>query len=228
MSLTSPVAVYRERPAFGGLIGPIAGVATIALAICGLVGVYPPFLAEAATIVFGAALMIQGGTMRCETAQIAPPKGLETLPIDEFGGAGPSIVFLTGAVGIVLGVLALLGLDSGVLTPIASVAFGVALVLSGNAAWRLCLLKHALGDRQGGSPLGPSQVLAMEMASSTAVIQAFVGLAAVVLGVLALSGNRNDLDLNLVALLALGGALILSGGVLSALVLSLIRPWQRV
>jgi hypothetical protein len=41
------------------------------------------------------------------------------------------------------------------------------------------------------------------------------------------AGTTNDLNLNLIALLALGSTLILMGGSLSATVLSLMRPWQQ-
>ena len=53
------------------------------------------------------------------------------------------------------------------------------------------------------------------------------GLAAVVLGILAVAGTTNDLTLNLIALLALGSTIVLTGGSLSATVLSLMRPWQQ-
>ncbi|MFY9834725.1 MAG: hypothetical protein WAK66_18685 [Methylocystis sp.] len=53
------------------------------------------------------------------------------------------------------------------------------------------------------------------------------GLAAVVLGILAVAGTTNDLTLNLIALLALGSTIVLTGGSLSATVLSLMRPWQH-
>jgi len=61
------------------------------------------------------------------------------------------------------------------------------------------------------------------MAFGSAGTQALAGLAAIVLGVLALAGN-NAAVLTLVALLALGGTLILTGSTLSATVLSFMRP----
>ena len=61
------------------------------------------------------------------------------------------------------------------------------------------------------------------MASGSAGIQALAGLAAIVLGILALAGNTADLTLILVALLALGATLVLTGSTLSATVLSFMR-----
>ena len=61
------------------------------------------------------------------------------------------------------------------------------------------------------------------MASGSAGIQALAGLAAVVLGILAAAGT-NEVVLSLVALLALGATLVLTGSTLSGTVLSLMRP----
>lgn len=235
MTLTSRESVYRESAAYGGLIDAIGGVATIVLAVCGLVGIHAPMMAAIATIVFGIALLIQGGTMLSEYAAIIFPAGVKATPIDQFGGSSLSSVFLVGATGVVLGVLSLLNINSGVLTPVATIAYGTALVLSSNAVWHLYVLRSASArsetQLQGTSAnqtrsVG-SELLASEMASGSAGIQALAGLAAVVLGILAVAGNVNDLTLNLVALLALGSTLILTGGSLSATVLGLMRPWSQ-
>ena len=98
-------------------------------------------MAAIATIVFGIAILIQGGTMLSEYAQIIFPPGMKASPVDQFGGSSLSAVFLVRAAGIVLGVLALLGINSGVLTPVATITFGTALVLSSNAVWHLYVLK---------------------------------------------------------------------------------------
>lgn len=228
MSYTARDTILRESSAaYGGLVDAIGGVATIVLAVCGLAGIHPPLMAAIATIVFGIALLIQGGTMLSEYAQIFFPSGMKSATsIDQFGGSSLSAVFLVGAAGIVLGVLALLDIESAVLTPVASIAFGTALVLSSNAVWHLYVLRRASVKTEGQPEFAGREMLASEMASGSAGIQALAGLAAVVLAILAVAGNRNDLTLNLVALLALGSTVILTGGSLSATVLSLMRPWQ--
>jgi hypothetical protein len=242
MTLTSRrEAVYRESTAYGGLVDAVGGVATIVLAVVGLVGIHAPLMTAIATIVFGIALLIQGGTMLSEYASIIFPAGVRAIPIDQFGGSSLTSVFLVGATGIVLGVLALLGINAGVLLPVAVIAFGTALVLSSNAVWHLYVLRRAsvradsslqqssvtttgtaMDTREAGGEL-----LASEMASGSAGIQALAGLAAVVLGIIAVAGSPSDLTLNLCALLALGATLILTGGSLSATVLGLMRPWQQ-
>jgi hypothetical protein len=65
------------------------------------------------------------------------------------------------------------------------------------------------------------------MVFDSAGIQIFGGFATVVLGVLAVSGARNDLTFNLVALLILGSALVLRGGSLNAILLSFMHSTSR-
>ncbi|KAF0209910.1 MAG: hypothetical protein FD139_2097 [Methylocystaceae bacterium] len=223
MSITSRESAFRETAAYGGLIDAIGGLATVVIAIVGLSGVNAPMMASIATIVFGVALLVQGGTMLSEYAQIIFPAGSRTTNVEGFGGSSLSVVFLVGVAGIVLGVLSLLGIEPATLTPIAAIAFGSALVLSSNAVWQLHVLgQESLRSRdQAGA--GGSEILASEMAFGSAGIQALSGLAVIVLGILAIAGAANDLTLNLVALLALGATIVFTGGSLSATLLSFMR-----
>jgi hypothetical protein len=224
MSITRDIASHENAVAYGGLIDAIGGVATIVLVICGLVGISPPMMVAIATIVFGVALLIQGGAMLSEYAQIVFPGGVRAAMPEQMGGNSLALVFLVGAGGIVLGVLALLGISPAVLNPIAVIGYGTALLLSSNAVWRLYVLRRASAQMEtvAGQHVG-AEMLASEMASGSAGIQALAGLAAIVLGILALAGNTADLTLNLVALLALGATLVLTGSTLSATVLSFMR-----
>jgi hypothetical protein len=61
MSITRDIASHENTVAYGGLIDAIRGVANIVLVICGLVGISPAMMVAIATIVFGVALLIQGG-----------------------------------------------------------------------------------------------------------------------------------------------------------------------
>lgn len=223
MSITSRESAFRETAAYGGLIDAIGGLATVIIAIVGLSGVNAPMMASIATIVFGVALLIQGGAMLSEYAQIIFPAGSRTTNVEGFGGSSLSVVFLVGAAGIVLGVLSLLGVEPATLTPVAAIAFGSALVLSSNAVWQL----HVLGQESLRSRdqigAGGGEILASELAFGSAGIQALSGLAVIVLGILAIAGAANDLTLNLVALLALGATVVFTGGSLSATLLSFMR-----
>ena len=105
MSMTYPSSTTSSDVAsYGGFVDALGGIATVVLAIIGLAGVKPEILVAIATVVFGAALLIQGGAMLTEFALI------ETTPeAQSSSGGGLSALFLVGFAGIVLGVLALLG-----------------------------------------------------------------------------------------------------------------------
>ncbi|WP_363350805.1 hypothetical protein [Methylocystis echinoides] len=223
MSLTRDAITAENAAAYGGLIDAVGGVATVVLAICGLVNIAPGPLSAVATIVFGVALLIQGGAMVSEYAQVTFPAEMDEASADSFGGNSLVTVFLVGAAGIVLGILALLGIQSGTLTPVAVIAYGTALLLSSNAVWRLYAMRRASRRQPGAATHGGGEIIASEMASGSAGLQAVAGLTAIVLGVIALAGAPNDLTLNLAALLVLGATIILTGGTLSATVISFMR-----
>ena len=71
MSVTySSPGVTGEAAAYGGFVDALGGIAAIVLAIIGLSGINPEVLLSISTIVFGAALLIQGGAMLGEFAEI--------------------------------------------------------------------------------------------------------------------------------------------------------------
>jgi hypothetical protein len=221
MSMTYAELSSVEAPAYGGLVDAIGGIATAVLAIVALTGFAPETTAAIATIVFGAALLIQGGTILSEYAHLVFPADAALPSVDRFGGGGLSALFLVGIAGIVLGVLALLGIASAHLTAIAIIAFGSALIMSSNSVRQLYLLQTAM-TKATGSHLG-RDFLAGEMASGSASIQVVAGLAAIVLGILAVVGTSST-PVGLAALLVLGVTIILTGSTLSGLVLGLMRP----
>ena len=208
--------------AFGGLMDAIGGIATAVLAIIGLAGWRPELLAGVATIVFGAALLIQGGTLLSEYSQVFTPAGAMQTAADAFSGDGLAVMFPVGIAGMVLGILALLGVASFALTSISVIAFGAALMLSAQSVRRLYLMQAELRRASVGRS-SVREFLAGEMASGSAGIQFLTGLAAVVLGIIAVAGVHNEM-LTLVSLLIVGLTNIISGSTLSGLVLSFMRP----
>lgn len=214
----------HETASYGGLVDAAGGITTIVLAVIGLANVLPSMMVSITTVVFGVALLIQGGTLLSEYARIIFAPGAQEGTPEQFGGSSLSAVFLVGAAGIVLGILALLGIYPAVLTSIAIIAYGAALVLSSNSVWHLHLLKRAAARSTSAmTSLTGSEILASEMASGSAGVQALAGLAAIVLGILAVAGEP-QVTLNLIALLALGATLVLTGSALSGTVLGLMRP----
>jgi hypothetical protein len=223
MTTTYVQPASAEAAAYGGLVDALGGIATIVLAIIALAGVSPGIMPAIATIVFGAALLIQGGTMLSEYSHIIFPTGAASPSMEYFGGGSLSAVFLVGAAGVVLGVLALLGIAPASLTAIAIIAFGSALILSSNSVRHLYLLKASASRMDG--PQIASEFVAGEMTASSAGVQTLAGLAAIILGILAIAGH-DPAVLTLVALLVLGATVVLTGSTLSGLVLGFMRPAQ--
>ena len=209
-----------DATSYGGFADAIGGIATVVLAIIALAGIQEPMIVAIATIVFGAALLIQGGTMLSEFSRVFFPGGIATPSTEQFSGGTLSTLFLAGAGGIVLGVLVLLGIHGAVLTAVAVIAFGAALVLSSNAVWQLHVLRRSAMGVEGA--FSGSEMLASEMASGSAGIQALAGLAAIVLGILAVVGA--NAVLTLVGFLVIGATVVMTGGSLSGAAASFMHP----
>jgi hypothetical protein len=208
-----------QTAAYGGLVDAIGGIAAGVLAIIGLSGFDPEGMAGIATVVLGAALLIQAGAILSEYTYILYQSSSASASSELNGGDGLAAMFMVGAAGIVLGVLALLGMAAGALTAIAVIAYGSALVLSSGSVRQLALLR---GEAMLASRSG-REMLVGQMASGSAGMQLLTGLAAVVLGILAVAGHAPRV-LTLAALLVLGITVLLSGSALSSLVLSFMRP----
>ena len=211
-----------ETVAYGGLIDAIGGIAAGVLAIIGLTGFDPEGMAAIATIVLGAAFLVQAGTILSEYAHILLLAGATSSSSDGVAGDGLAAMFMVGAAGIVLGVLALLAIETTALTAFAVIAFGSALVLSSSSVRALYVLR---GQRALAMPRSGPELLAGQMASGSAGVQLLTGLAAVVLGILAVAGHTPHV-LTLAALLVLGITVLLTGSALSSLILSFMRPGQ--
>ena len=216
MSVTySSTTSSGEAATYGGFVDALGGIAAIVLAIIGLAGVHPEVLVSIATIVFGAALLIQGGTMLSEFATDTTPEGSSAM-----GGGGLSALFLVGVGGIVLGVLALLGVYPAMLTAVSVIAFGGALAISSSAVWQLLTSRSMAMQFQARSPV--LRLMASEVAAGSAVVQAMGGLAVIVLGILAVAGTFT-VPLTLIAILVSGASILLTGGTLSGTMVGFMR-----
>lgn len=219
---TTEAGAAGESAAYGGFVDALGGIATIVLAIVALAGVKADILLSIATIVFGAALLIQGGAVLSEFAQIEA--GAES---QASSGAGLSALFLVGVAGIVLGVLALLGVHAPILTSVAVIAFGGALVMSASAVWQVLTSRSITTRFQSrGSMLS---VVAADVAAGSSGVQCMAGLAVMVLGILAVAGI-NSPALTLVALLIAGAAIVMTGSTLSGTMIGFMRspPRERI
>lgn len=225
MTMTHTETTAATVSSYGGFADALGGIATIVLAIVALAGVNTAVMVPIAVIVFGAALLIQGGTLLSEHARTIVPGDIAGgATMEQFSGGSLSAVFLVGASGIVLGVLALLGIAAATLSAVAIIAFGAALIMTSNSVRELYVARRAV-MRAGAH--SASELVAGEMAAGSAGVQLLAGLTAVVLGILAVSGTNPPI-LILSALIVLGATVLLSGSTLSGVVMGFMRPAQAL
>ena len=106
----------------------LGALATIAVAIVGLTGTLPATMAAIAVIVLGAAVWIEGGGFAASYRTEVSRQGAEAWTLQQ--SEGLCAEFLGGLSGIVLGVLALLGVAPITLLSIAALVFGATFLLS--------------------------------------------------------------------------------------------------
>jgi hypothetical protein len=187
----------------------VAGLAVVVLAILGLADVAPTFLVSMATILFGVSLLSN-----------ALPAGYSA-PEGGIGGvsSGSPTVLLAGVAGVVLGVLALLGASSIQLVAIAVIAFGRSLLIASHADVRFLAAAH-------GNVESTLVRIVRDTARNATGLQTIAGMAAIVLGILALSGFSPP-KLVLIALLELGCFSTLTSAVIKRTFAGVSRPAPR-
>lgn len=139
------MTISSERMLFEAGMGrsasaAIGGIAAVVLAIIGLAHVYPGFMASVATIALGVTFLFKGAAVATEYSDVLAHMDSGKLQRVEVG-SGMSAELLAGCAGIALGILALLGIATMILTPIAAIVFGVALLMSAGVTHRLNHLK---------------------------------------------------------------------------------------
>jgi hypothetical protein len=188
-----------EIEPFGLLTEGAAGIVAIVLSVVALAGVSVPALTSIAAIVVGGGLMAQAFNSAAEQSRVAttattgsagePPRRTELR-------SEMLVDVLCGLAGLVLGILALVGVAAPHLLAVALIVFGGGLLVGGAAAV--------------GSP-------ATLAASGMEVL---IGLAAIVLGILAIVMGGVGI-LVPVGLLAVGAALVLVSAAFSGAVVRL-------
>jgi hypothetical protein len=182
----------------------IGGLALIVLGILALARIEPSFLDSIATIVAGLALMILSAGLGTELGGVLHRLTGRTLNVSEPAG-GINAGVLGGIAGVVLGILAILGVARPELISVALIVFGAALLFDFVASVQLRALRMMAPETPE-----PSSRLAVAVASSTDTATIVAGVALIILGILALSGLASHVLLS-VALLSLGGYLFLEG-----------------
>ena len=196
----------------------VAAIAIIVLAVLGLLNVVPEVLMAIATIVVGVAILLQGAQTVGEYSRlIAAGPGAATVSSTLSGGI--TLEFLSGGVGIVLGILALFA-HTPTLAPAALIVFGATLLLNGAIV--------AARATEPRAPVGAppqaqaAEAIAAQMAGVTCGAEIMIGIAGIVLGILALVPIHAAI-LTLVGLLAIGAALLMAAVSSDGMVTSVFR-----
>jgi hypothetical protein len=195
----------------GSIVEALGGMSAVVLSILGLAGMARMTMIAISIIAIGAALLFAGGAMASRFSQLVSHSSAGRVEEAEFGGS-VGAEFLTGSAGIVLGVLILLNISPTTLSAISVVVFGGGLLLSTGATSGINSLIEAY-------PYDRNVRVAREAVQGAAAIQSLVGIGSCILGILALLGVE-PFTLILVALLGIGGAILISASAISGRMLA--------
>jgi hypothetical protein len=180
----------------GATMGAIAGIGTLVLAVVGLSGVAPAYLAPIAVVMLGLAFLLLGGIDLAWFCMFnfAESESREHLLFRR----GVVIALVAGLAGVILGLLNLVFFIGAWFTAIAVIVLGVGLLAHSAAMRHIARFTYcSLGFQHSHS------VLNLNAVSLAPTRDLIVGLGGVVLGILALLGIM-PMTLGFVALLAMG------------------------
>ncbi len=210
------MAMFFEGRALATDVEPVglltegaAGIAVIVLSIIALAGTAPGALASIVTIVIGVGLMVQAFN---SAAEVSKAMAANTVAMPDLGG-DVMVDLLCGITGIVLGILALVGINAPYLVPSALIVFGGALLLGGAISMRPRSTQRAAVG-------GETQVFSYQSSAAAGGMEILVGIAAIVLGILSLIFVGSGV-LVLVGFLAVGAALLMVSATFSGTVMRL-------
>lgn len=198
-----------------GSIGEEAGggIALVVLGILALANVEPMLLNSIAIIVAGVSLAVGGAALTARQAKLMA----EAMPERTAAGqlsTGTSAGILGGGAGVVLGILALIGVASEPLVAIALIVFGASLMFDYGARAQMRMMRAA-----GASSSAEAARFAMTASTSNSAIL-LVGVGLITLGIVALAHIVAPV-VSAAAILALGTYLLLEGGVAAGLLAEL-------
>jgi hypothetical protein len=191
----------NEVEPFGLLTEGAAGIAVIVLAVVALAGISVGILASIAAIVIGIGLTVQAFNSAADEARLmAPSTGVSAQDATLSGEV--MVDCACGFAGIVLGILALVGVHTAFLLPPALIVFGGALLLSGAISMR----SRTLTITKAGTE---TQVVSYQGSPAAGGLEILAGLAAIVLGILSVIMATTTPALVLVGFLVVGAALLM-------------------
>jgi hypothetical protein len=203
--------VAKEVAVTESMAQSIAGIAAVVLSILGLAGLYPAVMIPVATLALGAAFLFEGWALGFRYSHALWQARLQY-------AHGMTTEFLAGAVSITLGILSLLGVLPVVLPAVAVIVFGSALLLGSPTRSRInaLLIEESRANEK-------TRAMAHDATTAAAGVHMLMGVGAIALGIIALSGVYPSV-ITLVALLALGFTGLVSGTAIGG---TLMRVFRR-
>jgi hypothetical protein len=216
---TQPLDEVRksEKTVFGGSLAEgIASGGVVVLTLVALSGIAPAMLLSVAVIVMGAAFLLEGGAISMRFSKLLAETSTSRFDEAELG-VGVTSEFLGGVTGIVLGILSLLRIAPMILVPAAVIVYASTLMMSSGMTMRLNAL-----ELEGSGETTRFRKIAHEAMTAAAGVEFLLGLAAAVLGIIAVVGVYGTV-LSLVALLAIGISGFVTGTAVTTRMVSLMR-----
>lgn len=207
----TPERTTMQVASGGTALESLAGAAAIVLAIISLstTGSLAFYLMMISIIVVGAGLVVVGSSLAARINDLFY-RTAEDRTEEGALGTGIAIEVLGGVAGIILGILALLGFNPVVMASVAVIIFGGTLLLSSGTVTEMNDLRLEQA-RMGAS----ARQMTRQATIGAAGLQALAGIAAIVLGILSVL-NIQPPEMILVGVLCVSCSLLLSGGAISA------------
>ncbi|MEN6449423.1 MAG: hypothetical protein ABFC96_02945 [Thermoguttaceae bacterium] len=192
----------------GSITQAIGGIAAIVLTIIAMTGVAPTYLMAVAAIVAGGALLIESGSVGARFWRLPEEISTGRFATTQLA-SGIAAQFVGGVAAVVLGILALSGVLPWTMIQVSVLALGAALLIGSDLTARMNFLEN-VGEE--GHAMRAS--VGRRAALVAAGVQAILGVAAVVLAILALV-NVVPVLLTELGMLAVGVAALISGSAIT-------------
>jgi hypothetical protein len=194
----------------GGTVAEgVAGGIGIVLAILGLLYILPQMMLPIATIVLGVAFLLEGGAIASRFSKLLSETAKGRFETSELG-VGLTTEFIGGIATVILGILALLRIAPSILMPVSAIVFGATLLFGSGVTARLNHLEEPKSEDYRAF-----REVAHEAVTVATGVRILLGLSAVVLGIIALSGI-SWMILSLVSLLCVAVSDVTNGSALAA------------
>ncbi len=182
----------------------VAGIIGVILTILGLLKILPQLLLPIAAIILGVAFLLNGGAVASRFSKLLNETAKGRFETAEWS-VGLTAEFLGGIAAVILGILTLLRIDPVILMPVAAIISGVTLIFGSGITARLNHLQMPKSEEYEAF-----REVARESMKVATGAEILLGLSAVVLGIIAVTGI-SWMTLTYVALLCVGVSNMTSG-----------------